>query len=50
MTLLGNMMSDGSASPYNVVIRLADRVNARHFPMPLPVFARSVEDVRHQMI
>lgn len=44
VSLLGNMMSDGSATAYNVVIRLADRVNALHFPMPLPVLARSVEE------
>ncbi|WP_412050002.1 sugar-binding transcriptional regulator [Hoeflea sp. Naph1] len=44
VSLLGNMMSDGAATPYNVVIRMADRVNARHYPMPLPVFARSVEE------
>ncbi len=44
VSLLGNMMSDGSASAYNVVIRMADRVNARHFPMPLPVFARSIDE------
>lgn len=44
VSLLGNMMSDGSASAYNVVIRLAERVNARHYPMPLPVFARSAEE------
>ncbi len=45
VSLLGNMMSDGSASPFNAVVRLADRVKARHFPMPLPVFARSVEEL-----
>ncbi|MFD1696149.1 sugar-binding transcriptional regulator [Roseibium aestuarii] len=44
VSLLGNMMSDGSASAYNVVIRLADRINARHYPMPLPVFAGSREE------
>lgn len=44
VSLLGNMMSDGAATPYNVVIRMADRVNARHYPMPLPVFARSIEE------
>ena len=42
---LGNMMSDGSATPYNVVIRLAERVNARHYPMPLPVLARNPEEL-----
>ena len=44
VSLLGNMMSDGAATPYNVVVRMADRVNARHYPMPLPAFARSVEE------
>lgn len=44
VSLLGNMMFDGSATPYNVVIRMADRVGARHFPMPLPAFARSSEE------
>lgn len=43
---LGNMMSDGSATPYNVVIRLAERVEARHYPMPLPVLARNFEELR----
>lgn len=46
VSLLGNMMSDGSATAYNVVIRMAERVNARHYPMPLPVFARSPEEKR----
>lgn len=44
VSLLGNMMSDGSATAYNVIIRMADRINARHFPMPLPVFANSHEE------
>lgn len=44
VSLLGNMMTDGSATAYNVVIRMADRVNAKHYPMPLPVYARSVEE------
>jgi DNA-binding transcriptional regulator LsrR (DeoR family) len=46
VSLLGNMMSDGSATAYNVVIRMAERVNARHYPMPLPVFARSRDEKR----
>ena len=44
VSLLGNMNFDGSASAYNVIIRMADRVNAKHYPMPLPVFARSSEE------
>ena len=46
VSLLGNMMADGSASAYNVVIRMADRVNARHYPMPLPVLATTAEERR----
>lgn len=37
---LGNMMQDGSASPYNATIRLAERIGAPHYPYPLPVLAR----------
>ena len=46
VSLLGNMMSDGSATAYNVIIRMAERVKARHYPMPLPVFARSMEELQ----
>lgn len=42
---LGNMMSDGSATPYNAVIRMADRVGARHYPFPLPVLARDAGEL-----
>ena len=44
VSLLGNMTPDGSGSAYNVIINMADRVNARHYPMPLPVFATSAEE------
>ena len=44
VSMLGNMMSDGSASPFNVTIRLADTVGAPHYPMPLPVYARTPEE------
>lgn len=40
VSLLGNIMSDGSATPYNATIRMADRVGARHYPSPLPVLAK----------
>ncbi|CAM3275911.1 DeoR faimly transcriptional regulator [Paracoccus nototheniae] len=36
---LGNMMQDGSATPYNATIRLAERIGAPHYPYPLPVLA-----------
>ena len=41
---LGNMMSDGSATPYNATISMAERVGARHYPCPLPVLAKDVEE------
>ncbi|GKX32979.1 MAG: DNA-binding transcriptional regulator [Rhizobiaceae bacterium MnEN-MB40S] len=44
VSLLGNMSADGSASAYNAIIQLADKVRARHYPMPLPVFATSPEE------
>ncbi|QQA45040.1 sugar-binding transcriptional regulator [Pelagovum pacificum] len=47
VSLLGNIMSDGSATPYNATIRMADRVGGRHYPFPLPVVARDPEDLAH---
>lgn len=44
VALLGNMASDGSASPYDVVVRMAEHVNAKHYPMPLPVLPRSQKE------
>lgn len=42
---LGNMMQDGSASPYNATIRLAERIGAPHYPYPLPVLARNAAEL-----
>lgn len=42
---LGNMMQDGSASPYNATIRLAERIDAPHYPYPLPVLARDAAEL-----
>ncbi len=39
VSLLGNIMTDGSATPYDAVTRMADRVNAPYYPYPLPVVA-----------
>lgn len=44
VSLTGNIAPDGSAAFYNVVFTIADRVKARSFPMPLPVFASSPEE------
>lgn len=45
VSLLGNMMADGRATPYNTVVRLADRVGATHYPYPLPVLARDPREI-----
>jgi len=44
VALLGNMASDGSASSYDVVMRMAEYINAKHYPMPLPVLPSSKEE------
>jgi len=44
VSLVGNIASDGSASLYDVVSRVADAVKAPHYPMPLPVIATTVQD------
>lgn len=45
VALLGNMMMDGSASPFGATVRLAERTGAVHYPMALPVFASGPEEV-----
>lgn len=44
VSLTGNIAPDGSAAVYNVIFTMADRINARSFPMPLPVIASSPEE------
>ncbi|MEP3276934.1 MAG: sugar-binding transcriptional regulator [Stappiaceae bacterium] len=44
VSLVGNIASDGSASMYDVIIRIADTVKAPHFPMPLPVIASTAQE------
>ncbi len=41
VSLTGNIAPDGSAAFYNVIFTMADRIQARSFPMPLPVIASS---------
>jgi DNA-binding transcriptional regulator LsrR (DeoR family) len=43
---LGNMMSDGSATPYNATIHLAERIGAIQYPYPLPVLANSPDELQ----
>lgn len=42
---LGNMMYDGSATPFNATIQLADKIGAMQYPYPLPVLANSQEEL-----
>jgi DNA-binding transcriptional regulator LsrR (DeoR family) len=44
VSLLGNIAPDGSASYYDVIIRIADKVRAPHFPMPVPVMAENAAE------
>lgn len=44
VSLVGNIGPDGSASLYDVVSRVSDRVKAPHYPMPLPVIASTVHE------
>ena len=44
VSLVGNIGPDGSATLYDVVSRIGDRVKAPHYPMPLPVIATTVHE------
>lgn len=44
ISLVGNMAADGHASPYEVAMRLADRIGAQRYPMPAPVLTETAEE------
>ena len=44
VSLVGNIGPDGSASQYDVVSRISDRVKAPHYPLPLQVIASTVHE------
>ena len=44
VSLVGAMAAGGHASPYDVVMRLGDKVGAQRYPMPAPVLAETIED------
>ena len=44
VSMTGNIGPDGSAAYYNVIFSMAEAVEARHFPMPLPVYVASPEE------
>jgi len=44
VSLVGNIAPDGSASFYDIIMRIADTVRAPHYPMPIPVVASTVHE------
>lgn len=45
VSLIGNVAPDGSASFYEVIMRLAEKTAAPHYQMSIPVVARSPEEL-----
>ncbi len=37
VSIVSNLSRDGKASPYDIALRLSDRVGAQYYPFPLPV-------------
>jgi DNA-binding transcriptional regulator LsrR (DeoR family) len=46
VSLVGNISPDGSASFFDALTKLADLTNTRHYPIPLPVYASSPEELQ----
>ncbi|MFM2350864.1 MAG: hypothetical protein RIR04_1830 [Pseudomonadota bacterium] len=44
VSMIGNIAPDGSASFFDVVMRIADKVRAPHYPMPVPVISPTPEE------
>ncbi len=44
VSLIGNIAPDGSASYFEVIMRLAEKVRAAHHPMPVPVVCETAEE------
>ena len=44
LSLVGNMAADGRASPYEVAMRLADKIGAQRYPMPAPVLTETANE------
>ena len=44
VSLTGSIAPDGSAAFYNVIFSMAERVNAPHFPLPVPVLAATARE------
>jgi DNA-binding transcriptional regulator LsrR (DeoR family) len=46
VSLVGNISADGSASPFDALVKLAEVTGAKHFPMPLPLHAETAAERR----
>ena len=44
VSMIGNIAPDGSASFFDVIMRIADKVRAPHYPMPMPVISATLEE------
>jgi len=49
VSLVGTISPDGSASPFDTLVKLAEITKAQHFPMPLPLYVSTAEE-RAQLI
>lgn len=47
VSLIGNVAPDGSASFFEVIMRIADKTRAPHYPMAVPVIAKDPADREH---
>lgn len=45
VSLIGNIAPDGSASFFDVIMRIADKVRAPHYPRPVPVVFDTVAEM-----
>jgi len=45
VSLVGNVQPNGTATGYNIVVRMAHRVGSRYNPMPLPVLVRKATEL-----
>ncbi len=44
VSLIGNIAPDGSASFFDVIMRMADKLHAQHYPMLVPVVSETAEE------
>ncbi|WP_374831215.1 sugar-binding transcriptional regulator [Paenochrobactrum pullorum] len=44
VSLIGNISTDGSATMFEVILYIASRLNAPHYPMPVPVISSNREE------